>query len=48
MTMKWVSLDNYWLTVSDEIWLWDNKIYIISVTYSISNVSETDQTDEKQ
>ena len=35
------------LTIPDEIWLWDNK-YIISVKYSIWNVWEADQTNEKQ
>ena len=36
---------NQW-TIPDEIWLWDNK-YIISVKYSIWNVWEADQTNEK-
>ena len=35
------------LTIPDEIWLWDNN-YIISVKYSIWNVWEADQTNEKQ
>ena len=41
-------IERNWLTIPDEIWLWDKNKYSISVTGNISNVSETDQTNKKQ
>ena len=41
-------IERNWLTIPNEIWLWDKNKYSISVTGNISNVSETDQTNKKQ